>query len=112
MPKADKETAKIQEQLKPVADWVNSEGYKRFKKKLMMKLVEQTSLLHLKVLPNADPRAVAADYGARQLLGHMLIETLQELEGDAAQYKANEEMLTESEVEEMFARLPDERSEE
>ena len=109
--KPDKETIKVQEKIKPSFDWVASEGYRRFKKLLMMKLVEQTSLLHLKALPNVSPSALAADYGARQLLGEMLLDTLRELEGEAYQYKANRDALVESEEDSMMLHLP-ERSEE
>lgn len=110
--KPDRETIKMQEKIKPSHDWVGSEGYARFKKIMMMKIVEQTSLLHLNSQQvGVSPASLAVDYRARELLGSMFLDALRDIEGEAFQYKANQDALVATEEDSMMLRIP-ERSEE
>ncbi len=107
MAKLEKDTKKVLDTQKISNDWVKSEGYQRFKKIIMEKIVVQTSLLRLNVLPNVTTEALVRDYGARQMLGTLLISTLQELEGEADSYESNTKLLNEVEQESLYQFFPD-----
>jgi hypothetical protein len=106
MAKLDKDTIKVLEKQKKRKDWVASEGYADFKKTLMMKVVEMTSLLRLQALPTANPMQLASDYEARRLVGGLIIQTLNDIEGDANSYDSNWKMLNDSESEQMMTYFP------
>jgi hypothetical protein len=107
----DKDTAKVLEMQKLSHDWVNSDGYKEFKKRLMTKVVEATSLLRLTALPGYSNEQILSDYGARKMLGQLLVQTLQEIEADANSYQSNWELLNKTEEDSMMIFFPEERSE-
>lgn len=106
-PKLDKDTQRVMEQTKISHDWVASEGYKRFKKIVMEKIVQQTSLLRLSPTPNATNDSLVRDYTARQLLGGLLVQTLQEIEGEAGSYESNMKLLNNEEENSLYAFLPE-----
>ncbi|MDE2098556.1 MAG: hypothetical protein KGL39_14980 [Patescibacteria group bacterium] len=106
MAKLDKDTVKVLEKQKKRKEWVDSEGYADFKKILMMKVIESTSLLRLTNLPGFTNEQLISEYGARKLLGQMLIQTLQEIEGDSENYNQNLKMMNETEEEALYAVFP------
>jgi hypothetical protein len=50
--------------------------------------------------------ALARDYAARQMLGTMIVATLQEIEGEANSYEANWKLLNEVEQESLLQYFP------
>ena len=106
-PKLDRDTEKIMRETKISHDWVATEGYKRFKKILMTKVVESTSLLRLQALPGFTADQLLSDYGARKMLGTLLIQALTEIEGEAGSYQGNWDMLNRTEEDSLYTFLPE-----
>jgi len=106
MPRLDRDTARVLEKQRKNKEWVESEGYRDFKKAVMGKVVEMTSLIRLQSLPGYTADQILSDYGARKMLGSILLQTLSDIEGDANSYESNLKALTGAEEESLYKFLP------
>lgn len=106
MAKLDKDTNRVLEKQKKRKDWIESEGYEDFKKTVMMKVVEMTSLLRIQAIPGYTQDQLLSEYGALRRVGGILVQVLGEIEGDANAYTSNWKMLNEQEVDSMQIYFP------
>lgn len=103
----DKETAKVLETQRVKKEFVESDAWKEVKKKLMQKVVENSSLNRIQFTPGATNEAIARELTARGLAATYVLQWLTEIEGDARQYEANLKLLTDTQEEELYKFFPE-----
>ena len=86
MEKLDKETYQLAKEQEKYKQLVDSDGWAEARKLLLDKLAEMTSVMNIET---TNPEEILVEIGARQLARNVMLEWIQEVEGTAAQYKAN-----------------------
>lgn len=102
----DPDTKKVLDDQKLMSDWVLSDGWRHVKSRLMQKIVQNTSLRTIPVDPKASPETAMANLTAHALVAGMCISLIQDVEGDAASYQQNLDLLTRAEEEEIVKLFP------
>lgn len=102
----DTDTQKVLDGQQLDKELVESGLWIRAKKKLMDKIVANSSLMRINIAKNSTNEEVARELTARSLAASYVLQWLTDIEGSATQYQSNLELLSKSEEDELFSYFP------
>lgn len=88
--KADKDTKKVIEDGEALKAMAESQGWGIAKRKLFLKVNDLVSILGIKA---TNANEVMEEVASKQLASKILLDWVQEIEGDVAQYKGHKQTL-------------------
>lgn len=103
----DTDTQKVLDGQQLDKELVESGLWIRAKKKLMDKIVANSSLMRINIAKNSTNEEVARELTARSLAASYVLQWLTDIEGSAAQLKANMDLMAVSEEDELMRYFPE-----